>query len=60
MTKLQIAKKCQREIAKLQRERDKLYAKALKELKIANTDLAFNWFYHDQQGEGEFTGVLSK
>ena len=60
MTRLQTAREFQREIAYLQRERDKIYKKALKELKIADTNLAWNWFFNDQQGKGEFTGVLGK
>ena len=61
MTRLQIAKQYQRKIAGLQKERDKLYAKALKELKIADTHWAFDWFFNDQQGQGAFTmEVLGK
>lgn len=60
-SRLAIAKGYQREIAKLQKEREKLYAKALKELKIADTHWAWDWFFNDQQGQGVFTTeVLGK
>ena len=59
-TRLQVAKEYQRSIAKLQRERERLYAKALRELKTLDTNLAFDWFFNDQQGQGEFLGMLGK
>ena len=59
-TRLQVAKEYQRSIAKLQRERERLYAKALRELKVHDTNLAFDWFFNDQQGQGEFLGVIGK
>ena len=59
-TRLQVAKEYQRSIAKLQRERERLYVKALRELKVHDTNLAFDWFFNDQQGQGEFLGMLGK
>lgn len=60
MTRLQIAKDYQRRIAKLQREREKLYAKALRELNMVDRSLTWDWFFNDQSGHGEFVGVLGK
>lgn len=59
-SRLVIARQYQRLIAKLQREREKLYAKALRELKMQDTNLSFDWFFNDQQGRGEFVGVIGK
>jgi len=59
-SRLAIAKEYQRQIAKLQREREKLYARALRELKMKDNNLTFDWFFNDQQGKGEFTGVIGK
>lgn len=59
-SRLAIARQYQRLIAKLQREREKLYAKALRELKMQDTNLAFDWFFNDQQGKSEFLGVIGK
>lgn len=59
-TRLAVAKDYQKQIAKLQREREKLYAKALKELKINDTNLSFDWFFNDQSGIGEFVEKLKK
>lgn len=57
-TRLSIAKQYQREIAKLQRERERLYKQALRELKLEDTNLAFDWFFNDQQGHNSFTESL--
>lgn len=59
-TRLSIAKGYQKQITELQKEREKLYAKALRELKIHDTNLSFDWFFNDQSGSGEFVGVLGK
>ena len=59
-SRLAIAKDFQRQIAKLQREREKLYAKALRELDMVDRSLTWDWFFNDQSGHGEFVGVLGK
>lgn len=53
-TKVQLAKECQLQIAKLKDEQDKLYAKALRTLKIKDTIEAWDWFFNDQQGHSSF------
>lgn len=57
-TRLKLAKQYQRKIAKLQRERERLYKQALRELKLLDTTLAFDWFFNDQQGHNSFTESL--
>jgi hypothetical protein len=57
-SRLAIAKEYQRQIAKLQRERERLYRKAVRTLKFADTNQAFDWFFNDQQGTGGFLEVL--
>ena len=58
-TRVQIAKDYQKQIAKLEREQNKLYAKAIKTLKVPDTTNAFDWFYNDQQGFSTFLGGLN-
>jgi hypothetical protein len=60
MTKLQIAKQYQRKIAGLQKERDNLYTEALKNLKMPDTNTAFDWLYGNQTGHGAFTESLKE
>lgn len=53
-TRLAIAKGYQREIAKLQKEREKLYKKALRELKVKDDNYAWDYLFNDQQGTSRF------
>ena len=53
-----IAKGYQREIAKLQTQREKLYARALRTLKVKDDNSAFDYFFNDQQGLNSFTEGL--
>ena len=57
-TRLQIAKGYQREMAKLQTERDKIYARALRTLKVKDDNSAFDYFFNDQQGFNSFAEGL--
>ena len=53
-TKAQIAKRFQRQIAKLEAEQAKLYKQALRTLKIKDTGYSWDYFYNDQQGCSSF------
>ena len=57
-TLTQVARAYQRQIAKLQREREKLYLEALHKLKIPATNAAFDYFMNDQQGYSAFEESL--
>ena len=57
-SRLATAREYQRQIAKLQHERERLYKQALRELKLEDTNLAFDWFFNDQQGHNSFTESL--
>lgn len=58
--RLAVAREYQRQIAKLQAEREKLYRKALRELCMSDTNLAFDWFFNNPSGYGEFVEVIGK
>lgn len=49
-----IARRYKKQMAKLQRERDRLYAKALKEVGRPDTTNAYDYFYNDQVGFSSF------
>ena len=49
-----IAKEFQRQIAKLQREREKLFKKAVRTLKVVNDNYAWDYFMNDQCGYSTF------
>ena len=44
----QLAKEYQRQIAKLQREREKLYKQALRALKVKDDGYAYDYLMNDQ------------
>lgn len=51
---VQIARAYKKQIAGLQRERERLYYKALKELRMLDTISASEYFFHDQVGYSSF------
>lgn len=57
-TKAQIAKRFQRQIAKLEAEQAKLYKQALRALKIKDTGYSFDYFMNDMQGYSSFLESL--
>lgn len=59
-TRMKVARAYQKQIAKLQREREKLYRKALRELKVQDNNDAWYWFFNDQQGISFFAEVNLK
>ncbi len=50
----QLAKEYQRQIAKLQREREKLYKQALRALKVEDDGYAYDYLMNDQGGHSTF------
>jgi hypothetical protein len=58
VSRLAIARDFQKQIAKLQTEREKLYAKAIKKLKLKDNSEVFDWFFNDQQGTSKFVEGL--
>jgi hypothetical protein len=57
-SRVAIAKDFQRHISNLQRERGRLYTKALRALKVTDTAAAFVYFFNDQQGHCGFLETL--
>jgi mRNA-degrading endonuclease RelE of RelBE toxin-antitoxin system len=52
--RVKIAKAFQKQINKLQREREKLFTKALRTLKVPDTNQAWDYLMNDQQGYSTF------
>jgi hypothetical protein len=55
-----IAKRAQAEIAQLDKEREKIYRKTLRRLRIADTSAAFDYFYANQCGISAFEESLRR
>jgi mRNA-degrading endonuclease RelE of RelBE toxin-antitoxin system len=53
-TRVAVAKDFQKQIYKLEREQERLYKKALRTLKMLDTNMAFDYFYNNQTGYNEF------
>ena len=55
-----IARRAQAEIAQLGKERDKIYLKTMRRLRIEDTSAAFDYFYGNQCGHSEFEEGLKQ
>jgi hypothetical protein len=52
-TRLSTAQQYKKQIARLNKERDKVYTKAIKELKLIDDDWAFDYFHDNIEGQTE-------
>lgn len=56
--RLKIARQFKKQMADLEKQRDRLYIQAIRKLKVADTTTAFDWFYNDQVGFNSFEESL--
>ena len=56
--RLKIARQFKKQMADLEKQRDKLFVQAIRKLNVLDTTTAFEYFYNDQVGFNSFEESL--